>query len=57
MFVLRASTARAAPSTDGAITASMNVETIASAVAASIGRLRPTMPPNAARLSASRARM
>ena len=40
----------------GAITASMNVEVMALAVSTSIGRLRPTMPPNAASASASRAR-
>ena len=56
MLVFLARTASAASSTDGAITASMKVETIASAAASSIGRLSATMPPNAARWSASRAR-
>ena len=36
-------------------TASMNVDAIARAAASSIGRLRPTMPPNADSASASRA--
>ncbi len=42
--------------TDGAMTASMNVEVSARAVSASSGRLSPTMPPNADSASASRAR-
>ena len=57
MFCLAASTASAASSIDGAMTASMNVD-----VSASRGRRRPsagsspTMPPNAESGSASRAR-
>ncbi len=38
------------------MTASMNVDVIAVAVSTSIGRFSPTMPPNAASASASRAR-
>ena len=56
MLVFFARISRAAASTDGAITASMKVDTIASAAPASIGRLSATMPPKAATLSASRAR-
>ena len=56
MLCLRARIGRAASSTLGAITASMNVETIASASSTSMGRFTATMPPKAARLSASRAR-
>jgi hypothetical protein len=47
---------RAVSSTFGAITASINVDTIARAVSSSIARFNPMMPPNAARESASRAR-
>ena len=56
MLVFFARIGRAAASTDGAITASMKVDTIASAVPASIGRFSATIPPKAATLSASRAR-
>ena len=56
IFGLRASTSRPASPVAGAMTASMNVETIASATATSIGRFTPTMPPNADNGSASRAR-
>jgi len=56
MLAFFARMARAPASRPGAITASMKVETIASAVATSIGLFSATIPPNAARLSASRAR-
>ena len=56
MFVFAASTGRASSSTPGAITASMNVAVSAVAVATSIARLSPTMPPKADNASASRAR-
>ena len=56
MLAFFARTPRAPASMPGAITASMNVDTIASAVATSIGLFSATIPPNAARLSASRAR-
>ena len=55
-LALVARTGSASSATPGAITASMKVDTSARAVAASIARLSPMMPPNAASLSASRAR-
>ena len=56
MFFFAARIARAASSTPGATTASMNVDAIAVAVSTSRARLSPTMPPNADSASASRAR-
>ncbi len=56
MLALVARIARASSSTDGAITASMRVETIARAVSTSMGRFRATAAPKADSASASRAR-
>ncbi len=56
MLAFFARMGRAASWTLGAITASMNVDVIACAVSASIGRFNPTMPPKAASASACRAR-
>ena len=54
-FFLRAKIARAASSASGAITTSVNICVIASAAAASIGRLTAMIPPKAETVSQAKA--